>query len=421
MIGTLSLMKGETKAKKLKIALISITSFLTIITLSVVVAAAMSVYDVTIADSGEEITVSTRKTQATQILEQEGISLGEYDFLDESEFVAGENSKLTVYRAFETTLNDNGIESKITACRSVAHTLDLNDIKLGAYDEIEPNLASAVEEGITLTIKRAFGVSVLVGGTTKELNTVAVNVKDVLNKLDITLDEDDETIPAPEALVEPGMKIEVLRVENKQRTVEEVINFQKKVVKSSKMYVGESKITQEGVNGLKEVVYQDRSVNGEYEKTSVLSENVIKSPVTQITTVGTMIKISKIRFQSGLTPISDLKVPDDVKLDENGLPVNYKRIVDGKASAYCEDGGRRTASGRPAMPGHVAVNPNQFPYGTRLYIVSHDGKYLYGYSIAADTGSFTKWENGPIVDLFFNSEAACRQFGVRNVRIYVLD
>ncbi|NLP49092.1 MAG: hypothetical protein GX345_09195, partial [Clostridiales bacterium] len=79
------------------------------------------------------------------------------------------------------------------------------------------------------------------------------------------------------------------------------------------------------------------------------------------------------------------------------------------------------ASGRPAMQGHVAVNPKQFPYGTRLYIVSHDGKYLYGYCIAADTGGFVKWANGPTVDLFFNTNEACRQFGVRNVRIYVLD
>lgn len=421
MIGMLSRIKGETKAKKLKILIVSIASFVTIITLSVVVATAISVYEVTIVDSGETLTVSTRKTQATQILEQEAISLGEYDFLDESEFVAGESSKLTIYRAFETNLNDNGIESKITACKSVAHTLELNSIKLGAYDEIEPELTKALEKGTVITIRRAFGISVMADGKLVELQTVSKSVKETLAQANILLADDDETRPELDALLEAGMKIEVLRVKNTQRTVEETVKFGKKVVKSSKMYIGESKVTQQGVDGLKEIVYQDRSVNGEFEKSLILSEKVIKAPVTQITTVGTMVRISKIRFQSGLTPVSDLKVPEDVKLDENGLPIYYKRIVDGKASAYCEDGGRRTASGRPAMQGHVAVNPKEFPYGTRLYIVSHDGKYIYGYSVAADTGGFTKWENGPIVDLFFNTNEACRSFGVRNVRIYVLD
>lgn len=42
------------------------------------------------------------------------------------------------------------------------------------------------------------------------------------------------------------------------------------------------------------------------------------------------------------------------------------------------------------MPGHIAVNPKQFPYGTELYIVSLDGKFVYGYCMAADTGGFAR-------------------------------
>jgi len=67
----------------------------------------------------------------------------------------------------------------------------------------------------------------------------------------------------------------------------------------------------------------------------------------------------------------------------------------------------------------VAVNPKQIPYGTKLYIVSHDGKYVYGYAIAADTGGFAK--KGRITtDLFFHTSRECYNFGVRSVRIYVL-
>jgi len=70
--------------------------------------------------------------------------------------------------------------------------------------------------------------------------------------------------------------------------------------------------------------------------------------------------------------------------------------------------------------GYVAVNPRIIPYGTRLYIVSTDGRYNYGYCIAADTGGFIYWNNAPVVDLFMNSESQCEAFGRRQVRIYVL-
>ena len=88
-----------------------------------------------------------------------------------------------------------------------------------------------------------------------------------------------------------------------------------------------------------------------------------------------------------------------------------------RTKAYYGDKG--TASGRKPMPGHIAVDPKQFPYGTELYIVSLDGKYIYGYCIAADTGGFVK-TNGCTVDLFMNTIEECYSWGHRGVRIYVL-
>jgi 3D (Asp-Asp-Asp) domain-containing protein len=71
-----------------------------------------------------------------------------------------------------------------------------------------------------------------------------------------------------------------------------------------------------------------------------------------------------------------------------------------------------------AIPGHVAVDPRQFPYGTRLYIMS--GNYVYGYAVAADTGGFVYNGSGVTVDLFFGSNAEAKHFGRRPVDIYVV-
>ena len=60
------------------------------------------------------------------------------------------------------------------------------------------------------------------------------------------------------------------------------------------------------------------------------------------------------------------------------------------------------------------------PYGTRLYIVSSDGRYNYGYAIAADTGGALR-SGRVLVDLFYNTERECVNFGRRQVKVYILD
>ena len=54
-----------------------------------------------------------------------------------------------------------------------------------------------------------------------------------------------------------------------------------------------------------------------------------------------------------------------------------------------------------------------------MYIVSADGKRVYGYCIAADTGGFinsTDWT----VDLYMDTEQECVNWGRRDIIIYIL-
>ena len=123
------------------------------------------------------------------------------------------------------------------------------------------------------------------------------------------------------------------------------------------------------------------------------------------------------KYKNTYIPISELEVPDDVKVDSKGRPKNYSYKYEAKATAYTGDA--YTASGRKPMAGHIAVDPNEFPYGTELYITSADGKYVYGYCVAADTGGFVKMGNTD-VDLYFNTEDMCYDWGNRDIIIYVL-
>lgn len=116
--------------------------------------------------------------------------------------------------------------------------------------------------------------------------------------------------------------------------------------------------------------------------------------------------------------ISQMQPPSSLTFDENGVPENYLYYIDGKSTAYY--GGYMTATGSAVRPGVVAVDPREIPYGTEMWIVSSDGKYVYGFARAEDTGGFIYFRNGATVDLYMNTYADCCVWGWRGVRIYIL-
>ena len=95
---------------------------------------------------------------------------------------------------------------------------------------------------------------------------------------------------------------------------------------------------------------------------------------------------------------------------------SYSSVIYVEATAYT--GGGTTATGTPARYGAIAVDPSVIPYGTRMYIVSDDGRWVYGYATAEDCGGAIK---GHIIDLYFDDYDTCIQFGRRNCTVYILD
>ncbi len=92
------------------------------------------------------------------------------------------------------------------------------------------------------------------------------------------------------------------------------------------------------------------------------------------------------------------------------------RILTMEATAYCPNGccgsaHGRTATGRRAEYGVVAVDPRVIPLGTALYVDR------YGFAIAADTGRLIK---GRRIDLCFPTHREASRFGRRRVRVLVL-
>ncbi len=164
--------------------------------------------------------------------------------------------------------------------------------------------------------------------------------------------------------------------------------------------------------GLYEVLYQD----GEEIARQLIDKTDIP-PTDALVEVGT-----RENFASHKDAVADITVNEDgsgVITLENGHTVTFreKRTMKGTAYSALEDGvGTTTASGTEVRPGVVAVNRKDIPLGSKLYVVSDDGEYVYGFSLAEDTGV-----RSGVIDLYIESIEACYEFGVRQCSVYILD
>lgn len=380
-------------------------------------AATTESYTVDIYDGSEVTRVETSKTDAKTIVAEAEISITANDKLILDDFIAGTQSKIIICRESNIKFTDeNGNTTTLRFAGRVSEFYEQYGVVLSDSLVSGVDLNTICYDGMEIFVLTAYGVTVNADGETANVQSTAKSVGGLLEELGITLGPDDEVEPGVDTALSNGLTVNVLRVEYTTYEKEVTVPFTKKTQYSSSMQKGSSKITQNGVNGTKSVVYKDKIVNGVVQNTTVESEEEILAPVPQITTVGTRTSgNSKVIRNSA--PISELTMPSKYSIGANGVPTSYKYTIKGKAAAYCIPGGI-TSTGKRVKPGYIAVNPKQIPYGTEMYIVSDDG-VVYGYAIAADTGGFAK-QGKFVVDLYMNSTAQCYSWGARNVTIYVL-
>ncbi len=218
-----------------------------------------------------------------------------------------------------------------------------------------------------------------------------------------------EDIVSEELSVVPefGAEITIQRVTYETRSETETIPYETDYERTRHMAEGKSRQYQSGKDGLKTVYYRDKLVDGVVVETSVTGEEVTLKPQSAVSQIGDADAPDR------------LEAPASLKLDDKGNPISYSKVLTGKATAYSASAGTRGASGRYLQTGYVAVDPKVIPYGTRLYIKSSDGSYVYGYAIAADTGT-AMVDGRVLVDVYFNSYAEACKFGAKKVDVYVL-
>lgn len=269
-----------------------------------------------------------------------------------------------------------------------------------------------VVEGVTVDIK--------VGKEDyKKYEVPKSTVEDALEHANIELGEHDTVNKSLKAKVKNNTKIKVNRVHYKKNTKTEKIKFKTVKKNTSSLYIGQQKTKKKGKNGTKKVTYTSKVVNGEVKETYVSKTKVTKKSKNKVVLVGTKRKNYTTFAYNPTSFKTKSKGGAGTITDCNGKKIAYKQVISGPATAYTAHSGARTSVGDRVHIGGVAVNPRVIPYGSKLYIESPDGSFVYGYAVANDTGGFIHTSN-TVVDLYYPSYSACVNFGRRPVNIYVL-
>lgn len=416
-------LRGQVKAtRKTLLRVTALIMAIAVLCAGTAFAATGETYITDVYEGSQVTRVESNETDPYAIVAEAGIQLSENDKLILDDFTVGEDSRIIVCRASNVTFTyaDGKTENLVFAGR-VSELIKEKGVELSDNLVSSVNVKAVVTNNMEVKILNNYELTINVDNEIRYVQSTAKTVGDLLTEQNIVLDEDDEVVPSVDTELSNELTIDVLRVEYVTREAEESVPFTSTTKYSSSMLKGTKKVTTEGVNGTKTVVYKDRVVNGVVESTETVSETVTKKPVTQVTTIGTLVKttskLGNSKIEKNGNPISEIALPSKYSIDKNNVPTEYKYTITGKAAAYCEPGGK-TATGKKVMPGRIAVNPKQIPYGTEMWIVSDDG-VVYGYCIAEDTGGFAK-KGKFVVDLYMNTTSQCYKWGSRNVTIYVL-
>lgn len=272
--------------------------------------------------------------------------------------------------------------------RSVGDLLKSRGITLMPQDEVTPALSTKLRENMRIVVNRVIQLAVTVDGRTDQIFCCRRTVGEVLKEKNIFIGPQDLVEPALDAPVGDGAKIKIVRVLVKEETKEVPVSPATRREADPHLASGLERVVQAGKNGLEKQCWQVICHDGREVERRLVERSAVRAAVDRVVRVGTLKQVSR-----------------------GGQDIRFSRALDMIATSYTYTG-RNTASGVPPRFGAAAVDPCVIPMGSRLYIED------YGYATALDRGSAII---GNRIDVFLETAAQASRWGVRRVKVYVLE
>jgi uncharacterized protein YabE (DUF348 family) len=245
---------------------------------------------VTLSVDGESGQVSTLGGTVADVLEAEGVEVGERDVVAPAlDSTVNDGTRIAVRYARPLELTVDGEEQRywVTAT-DVTSALEQIGRRYSGAELSVSRSAEIGREGLDFDIVTPKTITLKHGARKARTVTVpALTVGEALDDLDIELGERDEVKPGRNATLDGGDRIVVTKVRLATKEVTEDIDYETVERTDGSMYEGETEVVRAGRDGARSVVYRLRFENGELVSRKELRSQVLREPRSAVVRVGT--------------------------------------------------------------------------------------------------------------------------------------
>ncbi|QIZ35860.1 resuscitation-promoting factor [Saccharopolyspora sp. ASAGF58] len=252
-------------------------------------AAAAMDKSVTVEIDGHERTISTYEGTVGEVLEDEGITVGQHDALSPSpQAKVSHGDTITLDRGRLLKLTVDG-EQREEWVRSVTVDQALRQLGVqadGAWVSADRTMA-VPEQGMDLVVKTSKNITIIDGANEpRQLTTTAVDIDELVREQQLELGPEDAITPGGDQRLASGAEVRI------DRTGSTVINMTVPVpppvqeVVDNTMFKGEERVEFPGMPGEKIVFTRVNTRNGEETGREAVGEKIIKEAQPKVVRVG---------------------------------------------------------------------------------------------------------------------------------------
>ncbi len=247
--------------------------------------------EMTLAVDGEATQIRTSAATVGDVLDEEGIELGEHDVVVPSlDTPVRSGSRIAVRYGRPLRVNVDGRTSShwVTAT-DVATAVRQIGLRLGEARLSASRGASIDRDGMSLTVVTPKKLTLVLAGRKPVRRTMtAMTVGQALRMAHVKVDGNDQVRPSRGRLVRDGDRVVFNRVTiRRHRVDDEPIPFTTVRRSDSSLLKGDTEVERAGRAGSRDVLYRVRTVNGRTVGRQALRVSDRHAPVSAIVRVGT--------------------------------------------------------------------------------------------------------------------------------------
>ncbi|MDQ1686416.1 MAG: resuscitation-promoting factor RpfB [Frankiaceae bacterium] len=238
---------------------------------------------------GQQASVRTFASNVAGVLRKAHLVVGPHDTVaPDLSAPVKDGSKVVVRHGRQITVTVNGKQRQVwVTALSVDDALDQLGLRTDGEWLSASRSLSIPRQGLSLTVRLPQHVTILADGRRKTVDTTAPDVRTLLHDLKVKVGRMDRVSVPLTRYPTSGLVITIDRVSQKMVSQSVVVPFRTLTVKTSSLYVGQSKITRYGTPGVRLNTYRLVWKNHKLMRRVLVSSVIKAKSIPQHVEVGT--------------------------------------------------------------------------------------------------------------------------------------